>query len=50
MATATKQPHVQDASNGSVRIGVATQRDDVISADALIARARQQPIEPMTAH
>jgi hypothetical protein len=41
---------VPGASNGSVRIGVATQRDDVISADALIARARQQPIEPMTAH
>lgn len=36
-------------SMGGVRIGVATQRDDVRSGDALIARARQQPIEPVTA-
>jgi hypothetical protein len=35
---------------GSVRIGVATQRDDVISGETLIARARQQLIEPLTAH
>ena len=41
---------VPGSSIGSVRIGVATQRDDVISGDTLIARARQQPIEPLTAH
>jgi hypothetical protein len=41
---------VSRSSISSVRIGVATQRDDVISGDALIARARQQPIEPLTAH
>jgi hypothetical protein len=34
----------------SPRVGVASQREDVVSADALIARARQQSLDPSNAH